>query len=133
MKKIEYFINLLHYVIYIVCKKYKRFLPDFSADINSGRIIGLLFALLGFAFFVLLNKMLHRFELASEFIFLFIALFGILLFFTVFYKDKYFVYFKEFEKETKEVKKRWILMTFLFFVFLIFLLVFSFWLPTNVA
>lgn len=102
MKKIEYFINLLHYVIYIVCKKHKRFLPDFSADINSGRIIGLLFALLGFAFFVLLNKMLHRFELASEFIFLFIALFGILLFLRFFTKINILFISKNLKKRLKK-------------------------------
>ena len=39
MKLIEYYLNIFHYVIYVYCIKYKRFLPDYSPSLNSGIIM----------------------------------------------------------------------------------------------
>ena len=42
MKLIEYYLNIFHYVIYVYCIKYKRFLPGYSPSHNSGNILMIL-------------------------------------------------------------------------------------------
>jgi archaellum biogenesis protein FlaJ (TadC family) len=133
VRKIEYYINVLHYVIYNICKKYQKVLPGFPSDINSGRIILLLSLIPGvqfFVFYLAFCKIRHR-EFQAEFIFLFLIPFGLLIWFSVIHKDKYLTYFKEFEKEPTEVKRKWAWISFGVVVGIILLLIASFWIMTE--
>lgn len=135
MKKVEYVINILHYIIYQFCEKYKRFLPGFSVDINAGRIIMLLSLIPGIQFFIIymaLCKINHK-EFQSEYIFLFLIPFGLLVWFLVIHQDKYLIYFKKFKKRPKEVKRKWAWISLITVVLILLLLVFSFSVMTNIT
>lgn len=127
MKKLELYINILHFVIYKFCEKYKKLLPNFPIEVNSGRILILISSLPGIQLciiYVVLCKINNQ-EFISEFCFLFIVPFGLLIWFSVIHKDKYLKYFEIFERKSKEVKIRWACMSFGIVMGIIFLLIFS--------
>ena len=135
MKRIKYYINVLHYVIYNFCKKYQKVLPRFPIDVNSGRIIMLLSLIPGvhfFIFYLTFCKVRHI-KFQTEFIFIFLIPFVLLVWFSVIHKDKYLSYFKEFEKESKEVRQKWSWMSFGIIIGMIFTLIASFWILTNMS
>lgn len=133
MKKLKYYINILHFVIYKFCNRCHKILPSFPVDVNSGRIILLLSLLPAMQFFIfyLMYCKVKEEKFQPEIVFLFIIPFGLLVWFSVIHKDKYLTYFKEFEKEPKEVKRKWAWISFGVVVGIVLLLIASFWIMTE--
>ncbi len=129
MRILKYYINILHFVIYKFCNKYHKALPDFPVDVNSGRIIMLLSLLPAMQFFIFYLKYckIRNYQFKPEIVFLFIIPFALLVWFSVIYKDKYLIYFKQFEKESKVVKQKWAWISFGIVVGIILLLIASYW------
>lgn len=126
MKKIEYYINILHYVLYKFCDKNKKILPGFSPDINAGRILGILSLLFGFVIFMLIKRISYPKEIVTEYLFAFLIPFWVLIYFTTLYKEKYLTYFKKFDKEPKVVKCKWAKISLTLVIGIILLLIISF-------
>lgn len=133
MRKLMYYINILHFVIYKFCNKYHKILPSFSVDVNSGRIIMLLSLLPAMHFFIfyLMYCKVKDEKFQPEIVFLFTIPFGLLVWFSVIHKEKYLTYFKEFEKEPEAVKRKWAWISFAVVVGIILLLIASFWILTE--
>lgn len=129
MKILEYYINILHFVIYDKIKKANIFILGIP-DVTSGKIIMLLSLLPAVQFFIFYLTICKVCDIKfqSEIIFLFIILFGLLVWFSVIHKDKYLTYFNEFEKKPKEVIRKWAWVSFLVVFVLILMVVLSFWL-----
>lgn len=134
MKKIEYYINIHHYVIYTKIRDAKVFLLGIP-DVTSGRLILLLSLIPGIIFFniyMFFCEMNNK-EFQPEFIFLYLAPFVLLVWFSVIHKDKYQIYFKEFEKKPKKVRRKWAWTSFSILVIMVIVLIASFWILTNLS
>lgn len=109
MKLIEYYLNIFHYVIYVYCIKYKRFLPDYSPSLNSGIIMMSLSLILVMQLLIihsLIYKIFHI-SYSSDYDFYSTIFFELLVWFSVIHKEKYRLYFKEFKQLPPEIIKKW--------------------------
>ena len=109
MKLIEYYLNIFHYVIYVYCIKYKRFLPDYSPSLNSGIIMMWLSLILVMQLLIihsLIYKIFHI-SYSSDYDFYSTIFFELLVWFSVLHKDKYRLYFKDFKQLSSEKVKVW--------------------------
>ena len=109
MKLIEYYLNIFHYVIYVYCIKYKRFLPDYSPSLNSGIIMMWLSLILVMQLLIihsLIYKIFHI-SYSSDYDFYSTIFFELLVWFSVIHKEKYRLYFKEFKQLPPEIIKKW--------------------------
>lgn len=133
MRKLIYYINILHFVIYDKIKKSNIFLLGIP-DVTSGRIIlllSLLPAMQIFIFYLMYCKVKDE-KFQPEIVFLFVIPFGLLVWFSVIQKDKYLTYFKKFEKEPTAVKRKWARISFGVLVGIILLLIISIWIMIEV-
>lgn len=109
MKLIEYYLNIFHYVIYVYCIKYKRFLPDYSPSLNSGIIMMWLSLILVMQLLIihsLIYKIFHI-SYSSDYDFYSTIFFELLVWFSVIHKEKYRLYFKDFKQLSSEKVKVW--------------------------
>ena len=109
MKLIEYYLNIFHYVIYVYCIKYKRFLPGYSPSLNSGIIMMWLSLILVMQLLIihsLIYKIFHI-SYSSDYDFYSTIFFELLVWFSVIHKEKYRLYFKEFKQLPPEIIKKW--------------------------
>ena len=109
MKLIEYYLNIFHYVIYVYCIKYKRFLPGYSPSHNSGNILMILTVIPSIIIF---NSYLLFYKVNNHplIIVLFLVItipFYLFVWFSVLHKDKYRLYFKDFKQLPPEIIKKW--------------------------
>lgn len=109
MKLIEYYLNIFHYVIYVYCIKYKRFLPGYSPSHNSGNILMILTvipSIIIFNSYLLFYKVNNHPPIIELFLVITIP-FYLLVWFSVIHKEKYRLYFKEFKQLPPEIIKKW--------------------------
>ena len=108
-KKIEYNLNILHYVIYLFCVKYERLLPAYSPSLNSGIIMMWLSPILVMQLLIIHNLIYKTFHISysSDYDFYSTIFFELLVWFSVIHKEKYRLYFKEFKQLPPEIIKKW--------------------------
>jgi hypothetical protein len=127
MKKIEYFLNMVHYGVYLFHSKIDVN-PDHKDEMFISRGIGLWFVgginLILFSICLIINKIIGVYKNISfgVFMFLMIVAYGINYYF-IDRKDKHLIYAKEFEKEGKPWK--YILISFGFMIAYILFFIFS--------
>ncbi len=121
MKKIILIINILNFYVYQFVAKHKKLFPTYPTDITSEKIVGLLFTILCFIIFILINKL---YPIGFEYIFTFIIPICLLHYYALTHKNRAKFYIAFISKRPLKTLIRWGLYIKLFLFSLLLLILF---------
>lgn len=101
---------------------------DPNSGISSMRAGGLMFGISALFGIMLFNIFDAIFKDSIDDLFMFVITipFFIIIYYLLFHKDKYLIYFEEFEKKPKQWKKKWAWVSFISFFLVVLFLIESF-------
>ena len=137
MKKIEYFLNLIHYGFYIFFKISERGIDPFTFKDEAGkkvdgmlvsRGIGACFgggiSLILFSICFIINKVIGVYRNIPFGVFMLLGIITlVIIYYFIYRNDKYLIYVKKFEKEGKSWK--YVLISFGFLIACVLFFIFS--------